>query len=234
MINFNKNFKHLKEQNKLEPLTIEKETGISRVTLKNYEFYSDLPNYENIKKLSNFFQVTIDFLLLNSKNSFINNYNLFFLAEKTNNLPSMQRNHIEDTVAQFINIKSKVKTKFDDKKTYQFEPSINKNIKIIRDFHKVSQSALAKTLNLKSGNSISNIERGAAKVPYDLLYILSKKYSVSIHYLITGMPLVFEIKESFLLESLIKFDKTAKPQDIQTVTNLMQRIFENNNIDIEK
>lgn len=225
MLDFKKNFLYLKNSLNLNLTKIHQKTGIKKTVLENYKFSSSLPSYENIIKIAEFFNVSIDFLLLNSNNNFINYCNLFSLAEKTNELHSMQRNHIEDSITQFIDKKEEtISSIFDDENKFKFENSIHKNIQILRDTEKISQTELAKILNLKSRVSISNIERGETKIPYDLLHIISKKYSISIHYLITGIPLQYNIKEIFLKENLVIFDKTASLQDIQTIVHLMEKI----------
>lgn len=96
----------------------------------------------------------------------------------------------------------------------------------------MSQGEIAKICDLKSGNSISNIERNKAKLTYEQLLKISTAYNISIHYMITGVPLAYNIDHNLLLSNLIIFDKTATIESIKFLIALMQKILENNNIPI--
>jgi len=231
-INFNKNFKALKREFGYGPLEISKKTRITRATILNYEFSQSVPSYRNIIKIAEFFNVSIDFLLLNSENRFINYLNLFSLASKTNGLPSMQRNHIEDSIAQFINKDLDITVNFDDTEKYQFSNSFRDNFKQLREKNNLSQGDLSKLLNLKSRTSIANIERGSSKLPYELLLKISLKFNISLHYMVSGIPLNFKIDDNFLFKNLKIFDKSASQKQIQTVIVLMEQILKNNNIQL--
>jgi len=230
MINFKKNYSSLKRQLGYTIKEIAQATGIKNGTLNQYEFFSSLPSYERLKKIVDFFGVSIDYILLKSNNKFINYNRLFYLAVKTNELPSMQRNHIEDSVAQFINRNQKSETIFDNTDRYQLTNSIHKNLKKIRDLNNISQNEIAQILDFKSRKSISNIESGSSRIPYNALLKLSSTYNISMHFLITGEALNYNIQDNFLYKNLIIFDKNATSEQINVVTILMQQILRNNNI----
>lgn len=228
---FRKNFKLITEKFKVTTSEIYNNTKIKKDTLNNYEFTSVLPSYKNILKLSNYFGLSIDFLLLNSNNKFINFFELFSLAEKSNKLPSTWRNHIEESISPYINQKDNDVSSFDSVDKYSFTKSIHENIKIIRKVNNISQSELAKVLNLKSRVSIALYEK-KSNPPYEILLKLSKKYNISVHYLLTGVPLHFSIEDNLLLKNLLIFDKTASLEEFKVITPPIKKILENNGITV--
>lgn len=232
VINFKKNFDFLRKKYNFTFKEIVNKTGIKKTTLDRYEYGNSLPNYVYLNKIAKLFNVSADFILLNSKNFFINYPFLFELASKTNELPSMPRNHIEEAISQFIKKNIKIDTYFDDENKYCLSDSIHENLKTIREINEISQGDLAKIIGLSSRVSISNIERKKAKVPYESLYIISSKFKISIHYMITGNPLSYKIEDSILFKNLKIFDKLANIDNIKIISALMKKILENNNIPV--
>ena len=233
-IAFNKNLKLLKIHSGLSSAEIAKRLKINLEAFKSYEFRQSIPSLETIKNLANLFEVSIDFLLFGSSNKFINHIKLFSFAEKSNNLPSMERNHIDDSIVQFIKNKSDSDffIKFDDIKNYNFNQSIHENIKILRNKNNLTQDILAKLLGYTTRGTVWKFEQNLTP-PVKTLSKLSLRFDFSVHYLITGDPLVFQVSDNILLKNLFIFDKIATLEDIKTILNLMQKILENNNIGIK-
>lgn len=224
-----KNLKLLKENFALTSTEIAHRININIDTLKSYEFGSATPPYNITIALANIFNVSIDFLIFND-NLFINYIFLFHLAEESNKLPNMDRSYIDDSVNQFIRSKSidkRENVRLDSKEIDYLSASIHDNIKILREKNKLTQSDLAKLLNLSSKVSISQYEN-KSNPPFPVLKKISEKFKISAHYLLTGKPLVFDIEDTIFKKNLLLFDAVATIQEIKVITALLKKVIENN------
>jgi len=223
-------FKNLLNINSIE---LSKNLKIPLNTLRGYEFGEKFPSYENLQKISSFFGISIDFFLFNNDNLFVNFTDLFFLAEKANNLPNMERNHIDDSISQFIRGKSlnRENNVFDNVDKFKFENSIHSNISTIRSVENLTLESFAKLIGVAGKAVVWKYEK-KSRPSFEMLKKISRKFRISLHYLITSTPLVFNIKDSFLLNNLIVFDKTCTIEDMLTVKRIMGKVLQNNNIPI--
>ncbi len=230
-----KKLKSLKEHFSLTTGDIAQKLNIGVDTFKSYEFGKILPPYEATITLSKIFGVSIDYLVF-SDNHFINFLLLFYLAEKTNNLPNMDRSYIDDSVNQFIKTKKVTNdcssVKFDNLEQYRLSNSIHDNIKLLREKNNLSQDKMAKLLNLSSKVSISQYEK-KSKPPFEILKKMSLKFNLSVHYLLTGSPLIFNIEDNLLNKNLLIFDKVATLIEVEVITAVFKQILSNNNIPID-
>ena len=231
-VSLKKNIKNLRSFVGLTLPELSQACKINLNSLNQYEYGKILPPIENLLKLSNYFDVTIDFLLQGANNQFINYSGIFNRAEKINKLPLMHRNHIESSLAEFVTINEN-RSSFDNIAKYKLTKNINNNFKTVREVNSLTQIQLAKELGLKAQSYISKYESNTIP-PYDIIECLSKMFFVSVQYLLTGNPIEFQVTDETFLKSLLSFDKAATLEDMRTIKNLMQQILKNNNISIAK
>lgn len=227
---FKKKLKFIKNNFNVSSIDIAKDIGIKIEKFRSYEFGNSMPSYEVIKKLSSVFSLSIDYLLTEN-NFFINFTDLFKLASETNYISNADRNHIDDSITHFIKkmLLKKDISKFDDTDKYKFTSSFNLNFKILRETNKLTLDNIAKLLGYSAKGSVWKFEKKSFPPP-EVLYLISQKFDISIHYLLTGIPLYFSIEDNILLKHLFIFDKTAPFEAIQSIKILIKQILHNNKI----
>ena len=67
MYMFNEKLRFLRKYQHLTQTEVAKELGINQRTYSQYETGANEPNFETLKKLANFFDVSIDYLLENDR-----------------------------------------------------------------------------------------------------------------------------------------------------------------------
>jgi len=125
MMSFSNRLKFLRKENDLYQKELAEKIGVSRTTITQYENGAREPNYETLKKLANFFEVSIDYLLgnTNQRRSAVKREAAFFEDKKL--------------LEAYENLKHRKDLQMMFKETMDLNPSTVKQIiEIIRTFKK--------------------------------------------------------------------------------------------------
>lgn len=202
-------------------------TGIKENTLQKYEIEFKTPSLKNLIKISDFYSITLDFLLLYNKTKFPISTKLHYLAEKIDKMNQVKRFQVESTASTLIGSRNlhkptHVKT---DSNSLILTDDIHKNIRILRENKNYTQKVVAEAIGVLL-NQISCYEREAIP-PADKLIKISMFFDVSIHALATGIKINYsKIENKALREIVIKADSLLSLDDKATLIKLMQRIIE--------
>lgn len=98
---FSQNLKKLRKQHGLTQAQLANKLGIGVSTIGMYESDIRNPSYEVLKKISNYFNVSIDYLINESTNK--NTTNLDFFIEHIKQLTPSQRKQVEDLIEFLLN-----------------------------------------------------------------------------------------------------------------------------------
>ena len=201
--------------------------GLNALTIKGYlsNNVKAQPSIESLLKITDFFGVSLDYLLLESKNPFVNSVNLFRLGEKIDEAHEFSsRYQLEATISLYLHDHTS-KSKFDSNYDKLFlSHSINDNIKKLRNSKKeYTQEIFAKQIGLQRTH-ISQYERNV-KPPFEILIKISKLFNISVHYFVTGQPCNFKFNNSHLLDKLLVLDNLANFDNIKIITDMMQKIL---------
>jgi transcriptional regulator with XRE-family HTH domain len=217
------NIKQLRKVQNITLIDLQKKTNIEINTLKNYENFL-LPSIKNLIKISSFFGVSIDFLLLGNNTKYPQNIYLISLAQKIDSLDQFKRFQIESTANSLIGKKDnniQVKT---DNFDLLLTDNIHENIKTLRKYKKFSQKQIAKYLNIHP-TSIYSYEKKSIP-PAIKLFKIAEFLDVSVHSIATGKKLQFNFTNNHLLNIMLKADKFLTLQEKYFFIHLMQRIIE--------
>ena len=98
---FSQKLKRLRKQHGLTQAQLASELGIGVSTIGMYESNIRNPSYEVLKKISNYFNVSIDYLINEVTDE--NTCNLDFFIEHIKQLTPSQRKQIEDLIEFLLN-----------------------------------------------------------------------------------------------------------------------------------
>jgi transcriptional regulator with XRE-family HTH domain len=219
-----KNFRKYKEIS-LDGLA--KQLNINFETIKNYEWENNFPPIDTLIKLSDFFEVSVDFLLLWNTTFYPHNIKFLSLAKKIDSMDQVNRFQIENTANALLKSKQDIDKnglKKDDIDV-DLTDSINQNIRIVREKKGLSQRALAKTLEVNQ-SLIAHYENKTSPSIEKLLK-LSNFFNVSVHAIVTGKKLDFSFHNKNLGEVMLLADQLATLEEIKMLVYLMETIIKN-------
>ncbi len=98
---FSDKLKMLRHKHNITQAQLASELGIGTSTIGMYESGIRKPSYEVLKKISNYFNVSIDYLINESTDE--NTCNLDFFIEHIKQLTPSQRKQIEDLIEFLLN-----------------------------------------------------------------------------------------------------------------------------------
>lgn len=98
---FSQKLKELRKQHGLTQAQLAKELGIGVSTIGMYESNIRKPSYMVLKKISTYFNVSIDYLINETKKE--NSINLDFHIEHINQLSPSERKQVEDLIEFLLN-----------------------------------------------------------------------------------------------------------------------------------
>jgi transcriptional regulator with XRE-family HTH domain len=218
---------HLKDLRNNRQITFEELSRclkISVASLKQYDANQFSPNLDRLIEFSNFYSVSVDFLILWDKTEYIKSIELFKLADTIDKLDQVKRFQIESTALslighpkELINIRLK-------EDPFNLENDVNTNIRYLIDKNKMLLQTIADYLESTPG-LISSYTR-ATIPPVDKLIKLSKLFGVSIHCIATGQKLNYKFKNESLNEAIVKADQLLSLKDKEILIHLMKRIIE--------
>ncbi len=216
-----KNFKELRKNEGFTLEVLSNKTKIHIEPLKQYESNLYSPNLNNLNKLSNFYGVSIDFLILWDKTNYIRSTRLIELSKIIDKLDQVKRFQVESTAMTLIG--DKISNVFVKEDSFDLTNDIHLNLKQLRESSKVSQNNIADYLNISQG-LVANYERITIP-PLDNLIKLAEFFSVSIHSLVTGENLTFQLANNGLKDSVLKADQLLSIKDKSFLILLMDKII---------
>lgn len=220
---------NLRNLRKYKEITLEqlaKNININFDTARNYELDDNIPHMETIIKMSNHFQVSIDFLFDNNTN-YARNIKLLSLSKQIDKMDQVNRFQIENTANSLLKSKdnksnTNIKT---DIININLTNSIHENIKDIRENKSMPQKYIAEYLQVTQG-LIAHYE--SKSVPnIDKLIKLSKLFNISIHALATGSLLNFEFQNKNLGDTMLLADQLLTLEEHKILIYLMETIINN-------
>lgn len=192
---------------------------------KQYEFDNIIPPIDILIKMSDYFEFSIDSILLFDNLEYIKNIKLISLAEKIDKMTPDNRYKIESTIETLLkSINSDLQSN-QDNVDIQLTDKIHENIKNLREKKALSQRELSKVFN-KSSSFINQYEIGKNKPSPENLIKLSGYFNISIHALITGQKLFFNFINKAFENAILKADKQLSLEDQKFIIKLMNKIIE--------
>lgn len=219
----------IKELRKINNLTLEqfsKLIGISNEAAVSYERESNIiPSLDKLVKISSFFSVSIDFLLLWKYTNYPKNLKLIKLAKNLDELSQAhERSHIEITAQSFLDrISDKNIDLKQDTIDINLSNNIHENIKVIKEYKDISSKQLIDFLGV-SKSQISQYQNKATPSP-DKLLKLSEIFNISMHFLVTGEKLSFDFKDGHFSEIIFLTDKFLSLDHQRFLIELIENIF---------
>lgn len=217
----------LKELRKIKEITLEdfaNTININPGTFRHYEIDNTIPSLPTIIVISNYFGVSIDFLLFGNNTHYLKSIKLLDLSEKIEKMDQIKRFQIESTANSLI---SGQKLDFFikvDNNELQLTDNFHKNLKEIRKKIGYSQKKIAELIGT-SRSQIALYEMKSVPKPTNL-FKLSEILNISIHALTTGIPLNPNFRDLHLKETMLKADSILSLKEKEFFCHLMQRIIE--------
>jgi transcriptional regulator with XRE-family HTH domain len=222
----------LKELRNNKNITLEQfssKVDINFLTTRSYEANNKTPSLLNLIKIASFFQVSIDFLLLENKTFYTRSILFLSLTEKIDKMDQVKRFQIESTAKSLIPKEADIENieiKTDSLKIV-LTNNIHENIKSLRKEKGLTQKNIAELLNID--NSVVAYYEKKSIPPFDKLLKLSEYFNLSMHAIATGQKLNFNIENKGLQNTIHKADKLLPLRDKDFLTHLMQKIINDSN-----
>jgi putative transcriptional regulator len=180
------------------------------------------PSIKVLKKLSETFNLSVDFIILNINCYYARNLKLLILAQKFDgSAPSQSRGLVESSAEVFLKEKKTAEIKQD-----RFEECLadnfHKNLKILRSRKDLSQKELSVLLNI-GRTTVSSYERNIFP-PLENLIKLSETLDVSMHALVTGRKLDFQFTDGPFGKTMLLADRLLPLEQQKYLIDLMENI----------
>jgi transcriptional regulator with XRE-family HTH domain len=220
----------LKELRNIKNITLDKlatELKIPTNTFLNYEKNTVAPPIDKLIDISSFFGVSCDYLLLWDKTIYPHNLEFLRFTERIDKLDFNERYKIEGSLTSLIGT-DRMKTNIDfklDETNLPLGKNIAGNITTFIEHKQIMRKDVAAHLDASS-SQITHYESGRSTPSYEFLVKLSELFKTSIHSIITGEKLAFNIENKGLRESVFKADHILELKDIDFLIRLMKRIIE--------
>jgi transcriptional regulator with XRE-family HTH domain len=221
--NIPNSLKNLRKINEITLAHLSKDLNLDLNVIKGYEFRGDMPSIDNLIKIADYFNVSIDFLILENDTIYPHNIKLLNLAEKIDKLGINDRYKVEASASTLIKENNEIFIKMDTIPNELYN-SFHKNLKIARKHNNLSQTMVAKEIGT-SNVQISLYEKKCFPRVTKLIK-LSSLLNISMHALITGQKLLFNFSNEGLKNIILKADKFLSLEEIKFLIHLMQRIIE--------
>ena len=223
---FSNTIKLLRNLNGLTLEKLAKQTKIGINSIIDYERDSHFPTLKNLITLSNFFSVSIDFLMMGSATDYPKNLKLFRLARELDRQSQPhERSHIEMTAKSFLDkINQKDFTSKLDLSNLKLSNDIKENIKTVKELKNISSKQIADRLEITLGQ-VSHYQNRSVP-PAEKLPTLSDILCVSIHALVTGEILNFSFKDGHFNEIINLSDRFLSLDHQKFLIELMGNIIQ--------
>lgn len=210
---------------------LSKKSKLNFTTLEGYEFKNIQPPYQNIIKLSSFFNLSIDYLTRGEQSRFIKNILFLKFANEVDDLPYSEVNKLEIYIDAFLDRRKSIHRIY-DKADLQFTKNFNDNFRAIVEYSELTENDFAKKFDLTKRKVASY--KKATECPYEILCKISDKYKISMHWIITGEKLNFNFEDRKFEKQVLKADEYLEKKYIDNTIELAEKILKSNNVDLEK
>ena len=193
---------------------------IKHNTISQYE--TDLyPSFKIIKKISELFKVSTDFLLLEDKCFYPKTINFINLAIKldennNSNLKKLIKNNIINLIKDMNNLKIEIKL---DNIKEKLNNNFHSNLKILRNQNNITQNQLSNELDIV--RSVVGMYEIKNYPSIDKMIKLSEIFNCSIHALVTGEKLSFNFKDKNFGKTILIADHLLSIEDKKFLFKLM-------------
>ena len=222
---------HLKELRNIKNITLDKlasELNIPFNTVLNYERNTGMPLIDKFINIARLFNISCDFLLLWDNSPYPHNLEFLKLAEKIDKLDFNERHKVEGSLDSFIGpdkLKEDISFKVDEI-NLPLSQDLAQNISLLIEDKKILKKDLAGYIEVSPG-LITNYENSRSAPSYEALVKLSEYFKTSIHSIVTGEKLNFNIENKGLRDFVFKADHVLELKDLDFHIRLMQKIIEN-------
>ncbi len=220
-----KNLKKLREYKAITSEQLSLETNINQKNIKSYENKNIKPPLNNLIKLSNYFGITIDFLILWDKTPFFHNMKLLNLAKQIDEMDQLQRFQIESMTSALLKGKNKVEIKQDNNNPDELKNDFHFNLKTLREQKGVFQKDIADLLDTNK-SMVTHYENKSVP-PIESLIKLSDYFNISIHALSTGQKLFFPFIDGQFRETIYQADQLLTLDEHKMIMHLMEALIKN-------
>jgi transcriptional regulator with XRE-family HTH domain len=201
---------------------LSKKLTVERGVIAQYES-SATPSIKVLKKMSEVFNLSIDFIVLNTNCNYTRNLKLLTLAQKFDgSAPSQSRGLVESSAEVFLKDKEILDIKQDSFEE-DLTDNFHKNLKILRSRKDKSQEELADLLKV-GRTTISSYERNIFP-PLDNLIKLSEHLGTSMHVLVTGQKLNFQFNDGPFGKTMLLADRLLPLEKQKYLIELMEDII---------
>ena len=193
--------------------------------MKSYEHKNIKPPLNSLIKLSNYFGVTIDFLILWDKTPFLHNLKLLNLAKQIDEMDQLHRFQIESMASSLLKGKNKIEIKQDNNIPAELTKDFHLNLKTLREQKGVFQKDIAELL--ETNRSMATHYENQSTPPIEGLIKLSDYFGVSINALATGQKLFLPFKDGQFGETIYQADQLLTLDEHKMMMHLMEAIINN-------
>lgn len=223
IINFGKKIQIIRQNSGLTIADVYNKTKISKSTLESYEAGQFRPPYKALKKLSELFALSIDFLILGEETKYIKFISMFEQAEKIDKLSSEDRSRIETFIDTFLGGGKEIHH-FYDTTEFILSSNFNHNITVLFSHLKLTQKEIGKKIGGLTERQIASYKKNS-ECSYETLISISKIFNISIHYLITGKRLIYNFENRQFEKYVLSADEYLDFQKFFILMEMMQKII---------
>lgn len=189
---------------------------------REYEKTNKIPSLGRLIKISNFFGVSLDFILRGNECNFPRSLKLLEFAKKIDKLDEFKRFQIVSTANTLIDDIPLPENIRMDTLEIHLTDSFHTNLKLARKDKSLPQIQLSEKVGVLR-NRISAYEISQFPPP-PILCKISDFLNISIHALGTGQKLQYEFVNGDLLNVILKADHLLPLKEITVLINLMSKI----------
>ena len=220
-----KNLKKLKEYKAITSEQLALESSINHRNIQGYENNNIKPPLNNLIKLSNYFGVTIDFLILWDKTPFFHNLKFLNLAKQIDEMDQLHRFQIESMASSLLKGNNKAEIKQDNNNPTELTKDFHLNLKTLREQKGIFQKDIADLLD--TNRSMATHYENQSVPPIEGLIKLSDYFGISIHALSTGQKLFLPFKDGQFGETIFQADQLLTLDEHKMMMHLMEAIIKN-------
>jgi len=218
------NLKTLRDLCSISIKLLGKSANISPSSLEKYEFSNITPTINNLIKLSDFYSISIDFLLLWDKTQYPKNLKLLNLAKNLDDMKFESRTRVEGSALSFLGNNTTDSIKLDGIEN-DLSDNIHENISILRENKKVSQKQLAELLDVNQSQIAHYQNKSVPSL--DKIIKLSEFFRLSVHAIVTGQKLYFQFIDGHFGKTMLLADQLLTLEEHKMLIHLMKAIINN-------
>lgn len=201
--------------------------NLDTFSISRYENGISFPTFQILMQITNIFQISFDYLILEDKCFYPRNLRLLKLAKKIDNLQDSHiRTNIESSAKAFLKNKTtdEIKEIKQDNIEIEFADNFHQNLKTIRNFKQIRQIDLAKNLNISA--PLLGMYESKIFPSVDKLIKISEKLNISSHALATGEKLFFDFQDRPFGKTILLADQLLPLEEHKMLIHLMEAILQ--------